>query len=116
MFAVISLALLTSTSAASAPLNPQARQLANTCIAEGQSTPLCECYAGFIADNTSHKELTALTVLSNPEHRDSLQSALSALKAEGLTTSEIFSIAMRADALKDKAQNQCEPAKADEKS
>lgn len=109
MLAIISFVLLTTSNATPPPLHPQARELANSCIAEGQAAQLCTCYAGFIADNTSTRELTALSVLSDPKHRGSLQSALKALKAEGLTTSEIFEIAMRADALKDDATAQCEP-------
>ena len=103
---VILLAGITSTTPA---LEGDARSLADGCIADGQDKEQCECYAGFVAENTSARELEALTVLTDPKYRDSMQSALKALTAKGLTPSDLFSMAMRADALQDKAKARCEP-------
>jgi hypothetical protein len=107
--ALIFIVLFGTTSASASALVENARQLADTCIAEGEAKGLCECYAGFVADNTTDKELSALTILTDPKHRDSMESALKALTAMGLTPGEIFAMAMKADALQDKAKAQCEP-------
>lgn len=109
MLALVFIAMFSNAAIGAAPLATDARTLADTCIAEGESVALCECYAGFVADNTNARELSALTILTDPKHRDSLESALKALTAKGLTPGEIFSMAMKADALQGKAKTQCEP-------
>ncbi|PHS27066.1 MAG: hypothetical protein COA85_05345 [Robiginitomaculum sp.] len=109
MLALVFIAMFSNATVGAVPLETDARALADTCIAEGESAALCECYAGFIADNTNDRELSALTVLTDPKHRGSLESALKALTAKGLTAGEIFSMAMKADALQDKAKARCEP-------
>ncbi len=109
MLALVFIALFSNAAIGSAPLATDARTLADSCIAEGEPAALCECYAGFIADNTNERELSALTVLTDPKHRGSLESALKALTAKGLTAGEIFTMAMKADALQDKAKARCEP-------
>ncbi|PHS28405.1 MAG: hypothetical protein COA84_01075 [Robiginitomaculum sp.] len=90
-------------------LGADAQKLAKSCIAEGETPALCKCYAGFVADNTTDKELSALTILTDPKHRGSLESALKALTAKGLTPGEIFKMAMKADALQGDAKARCEP-------
>ncbi len=109
MLSLVFALLLSGTPAASPELATDARTLADSCIAEGESQGLCECYAGFVADNTTERELSALTVLTDPAHRNSLESALKALTARGMTPGEIFAMAMKADALQDKAKSRCEP-------
>ena len=90
-------------------LSGNARLLADSCIAEGQNNALCECYAGFVAENTSARELEALTILTDPKYRGSMEAVLKALTAKGLKPNEIFSMAMRAEALSTKARSRCEP-------
>ena len=90
-------------------LHGNARALADSCIAEGEDGVLCECYAGFVAENTSDRELEALTILTDPKYRGSMQDILKALTAKGLKPNEILAMAMRADALQGKAKARCEP-------
>lgn len=111
MIAALAMLLLADTAApAPAPaLSGNARALADSCIAEGEDGGLCECYAGFVAENTSARELEALTILTDPKYRGSMQDILKALTDKGLKPSEIFALAMRADALQGKAKARCEP-------
>ncbi len=113
MIAALAMLLLADTAAAApapAPaLHGNARALADSCIAEGEDGGLCECYAGFVAENTSARELEALTILTDPKYRGSMQDILKALTDKGLKPSEIFALAMRADALQGKAKARCEP-------
>ncbi len=112
MRAFVSIIFLCSLSTAAHALVPDAQTLADTCVAEGEPEALCSCYAGFVADNTNARELSALTVLTDPKHRNSMESALKALTAKGLTPGELFAMAMKADALQDKAKARCEPVAA----
>ncbi len=109
MLSIVFIVMFSGTAISTPVLATDARTLADTCIAEGEPAGMCECYAGFVADNTSSKELSALTVLTDPTHRGSMESALKALTAMGLTPGEIFKMAMKAEALQDKAKAQCEP-------
>ncbi len=112
MLTLVLITMFSGASLSTPVLVTDARTLANTCIAEGEPATMCECYAGFVADNTSAKELSALTVLTDPAHRGSMESALKALTTMGLTPGEIFKMAMKAEALQDKAKAQCEPGDA----
>ncbi len=89
-------------------LPQNARALAAACVSEGAQESLCTCYADFVAKNTSARELEALTILTDPAHRGSIESAFKALQKKGLSAGEIFGLAMRADALQDKAKATCE--------
>ena len=109
MLALVFIGIFNAATIAPVSLDADAQKLAKSCVAEGEVAALCECYAGFVADNTTDRELSALTVLTDPKHRDSLESALKALTAMGLTPGEIFKMAMKADALQDDAKDRCEP-------
>ncbi len=109
MLALIFISIFNATTIAPVSLGMDAQKLAKSCVAEGETPALCECYAGFIADNTTDKELSALTILTDPKHRGSLESALKALTAQGLTPGQIFKMAMKADALQGDAKAKCEP-------
>ncbi len=82
-------------------------QLTEACVAEGEARANCVCYAGFIKDHTSDKELGALATLAAPQNHESLESAFSALMKAGLTPAEIFDIGLRADKLTDTATEAC---------
>lgn len=91
-----------------ATASPETR-LANACTAEGNDAKECACYAGFIKQHATQKELNALATLAEPQNRDSLEKALAALQAAGLTPGEIFNIGLKADQLKDAAEAKCSP-------
>lgn len=91
---------------------PPETRLSNACVAEGNDAEECTCYANFIKGHASERELNALATLAEPQNRNSLEKALAALQAAGLTPSEIFNIGLKADQLQSTAEAQCAPKQA----
>lgn len=91
---------------------PPETRLADACVAEGNDKTECACYAGFIKQHATARELNALATLAEPQNRKSMEKALAALQAAGLTPSEIFNIGLKADKLQDAAEAKCAPDQA----
>jgi len=83
-------------------------RLVDACAKEGTSHTECTCYAAFIEDHTTKRELSALATLAEPQNRDSLQLAIAALTKEGLSPSEIFSLGLKVENLTDEANAACD--------
>ncbi|PHR56941.1 MAG: hypothetical protein COA47_12315 [Robiginitomaculum sp.] len=98
---ILSLAILLV--AVSSPVG----RLTDACMAEGEARANCVCYADFIKDHTSDRELGALATLATPQNHENLENAFRALMKAGLTPAEIFDIGLRADKLTDTATKAC---------
>jgi hypothetical protein len=82
-------------------------RLADACTQEGTPRSECVCYAAFIEDHATEREVKALATLAEPQNRDSLEKAVNALMAAGLTPGEIFSIGLRVEELTNEASKAC---------
>lgn len=107
---VVALAAAAS-AAAEAPASAETPRdrLAAFCVAESKSDSpaACSCYADFIAEHFSVREITAVLVLADPRARKDIPTGLAALQAAGLSLPEIIDVYTRVNRLGPQAEAQC---------